>query len=67
MPILSEGPEIDIRSLKYKGASSMSGDYYVEDVRQQENENLTRRLIFQNINPIIQTEVILKKGELKLR
>ena len=47
--------------MQFKGFSKLSGDYYVEDVTR---ESITRRLIFQNIESIIQTEIVLKKGKL---
>ena len=62
VPILSEGPDVDIRDIKFKGNSKFSGEFYVEDVKSSDSAIPTRRLIFQKINPIIQTEVILKKS-----
>ncbi len=59
---MSEGPDVDIRDLKYKGFSKFSGEFYIEDVQCKANGHTTRRLIFQNINPVIQTEIILKSG-----
>ncbi len=67
MPILSEGPDVDIRDTKFKGNSKFSGEFYVEDVKPNDETVPTRRLIFQKINPIIQTEVILKKGILLIK
>jgi hypothetical protein len=61
-PILSEGPDVDIRHLKYKGSSKFSGEFYVEDVKCQTDNFTTRRLIFQNMNTVIQTEIIMKSG-----
>lgn len=66
-PILSQGPDVDVRDLKYNGESRISGEYFVEDVVPSDSSQPTRRLIFQNINPIIQTEVILKKKSKKTK
>ena len=55
------GPEVDVRNLRYKGASAISGEFYVEDVYSNELMHPTRRLIFQNKIPTIQTEVLLKE------
>jgi hypothetical protein len=62
VPILSEGSDVDIRDIKFKGNSKFSGEFFIEDVKQGDDLIPTRRLIFQKINPIIQTEIILKKG-----
>lgn len=61
IPMLSMGPEVDVRNLRYKGASAISGEFYVEDVYSNELMQPTRRLIFQNKIPTIQTEVLLKE------
>jgi hypothetical protein len=60
IPLLSMGPDVDVRDVKFKGSSEMSGDFFVEDVTSDDLP--TRRLIFQSINTTIQTEVVLKKG-----
>lgn len=57
------GPEVDVRDLKFKGISEISGEFFVEDVTPSESGNPTRRLLFQGIVPLIQTEVILKPGK----
>jgi hypothetical protein len=62
IPLLSMGPDVDARDLKFKGMSEMSGEYYVEDVTPSDSTDLTRRLVFQSITPLIQTEVVLKSS-----
>lgn len=56
------GPEVDARDLKYKGQSDLSGEFFVEDVTPSNYIQPTRRLVFQGINPLIQTEALLKAG-----
>ena len=56
------GPEVDVRDLKFKGQSDMSGEFFVEDVTPSNASVPTRRLVFQSINPLIQTEAPLKIG-----
>lgn len=56
------GPEVDVRDLKFKGQSDMSGEFFVEDVTPSNANVPTRRLVFQSINPLIQTEAPLKIG-----
>ncbi len=53
---------MDIRDLKYKGTSEFSGEFFVEDAQSKADNHTTRRLIFQNTQPIIQTEILLKPG-----
>jgi len=60
IPMLSMGPDLDVRDIKFKGTSKMSGDFFVEDVVSTEQNEPTRRLVFQSIIPTVQTEVILK-------
>jgi hypothetical protein len=60
IPLLSLGPEVDVREVQYKGFSELSGEYFVEDVKSTDLTEPTRRLIFQSIIPTIQTEVVLK-------
>lgn len=60
IPMLSLGPDLDVRDIKFKGTSKMSGDFFVEDVMSTEENEPTRRLVFQSIIPTVQTEVILK-------
>lgn len=57
------GPEVDVRDLKYTGKSELSGEFYVEDVTPSNSSEPTRRLVFQSINPLIQTEALLKTGK----
>jgi hypothetical protein len=59
--LLSLGPEVDIRTVRFKGSSEISGEFFVEDVMSNDETENTRRLIFQGLVPLIQTEVILKK------
>lgn len=54
------GADLDVRDIKFKGSSKISGDFFVEDVMSTEQNELTRRLVFQSIIPTVQTEVILK-------
>ena len=56
------GPDVDVRDTKFKGASEKSGEFYVEDVKPSDMSDPTRRLVFQNVIPTVQTEVILKYG-----
>jgi len=64
IPMLSMGPDLDLRDVKFKGGSDMSGEFFVEDVSSSDqNGELTRRLVFQSIIPTVQTEVILKKDK----
>ena len=65
--MLSMGPDLDVRDVKYKGSSKISGEFYVEDVMSGEKNEITRRLVFQSVVLTVQTEVILKaiKGNLK--
>jgi hypothetical protein len=67
IPMLSMGPDLDVRDVKYKGSSKISGEFYVEDVMSGEKNEITRRLVFQSVVLTVQTEVILKaiKGNLK--
>ena len=62
IPLLSIGPDVDVRETKLNEATAISGEFYVEDVRPSGNSEMTRRLVFQNIIPTIQTEVLLKFG-----
>jgi hypothetical protein len=62
IPLLSMGPDVDVRVTKLKEATQVSGEFYVEDVKSSESSDTTRRLVFQNIIPTIQTEVLLKFG-----
>lgn len=56
------GPEVDVRNMKFKGESPISGEFFVEDVTPSDSNEPTRRLVFQSINPLIQTEALLKTG-----
>lgn len=56
------GPDVDVRDVKFKGSSEISGDFYVENVTPSDLSEPTRRLVFQSITPLIQTEIILKEG-----
>lgn len=56
------GPDVDVRDLKFKNNSQISGEFFVEDVTPSDSVEPTRRLVFQNITPLIQTEIILKEG-----
>jgi len=61
--MLSMGPDLDLRDVKFKGGSGLCGEFFVEDVNSSDqNGELTRRLVFQSIIPTVQTEVILKPG-----
>ena len=62
IPMLSLGPDLDVRDIKFKGSSQISGEFFVEDVTSTEQDELTRRLVFQSIIPTVQTEVILKSS-----
>lgn len=62
IPLLSMGPEVDVRDVKFKEISEISGEFFVEDVTPSNASKPTRRLIFQNVIPTIQTEIILKSG-----
>lgn len=62
IPLLSMGPEVDVRNLKFQGKSDLSGEFFVEDVTPSNSSEPTRRLVFQSINPLIQTEALLKTG-----
>lgn len=62
IPFLSLGSDVGSREIAYKGTSSFSGDFVVEDV-QSENK-FYRRLIFLNNQSVIQSEALLK-GERK--
>ena len=62
IPLLSIGPDVDVRETKLNEVTAISGEFYVEDVRPSGNSEMTRRLVFQNIIPTIQTEVLLKFG-----
>jgi hypothetical protein len=54
------GPDVDVRDLKFRGLSETSGEFFVEDVTPSDSTEPTRRLVFQSITPLIQTEAILK-------
>jgi hypothetical protein len=63
--MLSMGPDLDLRDVKFKGGSGICGEFFVEDVSSSDqNGALTRRLVFQSIIPTVQTEVILKPGKI---
>lgn len=64
IPFLSLGSDVGSREIVYKGTSSFSGDFVVEDV-QSENK-LYRRLIFLNNQSVIQSEALLKSGKKKI-
>lgn len=64
IPFLSLGSDVGSREIVYKGTSSFSGDFVVEDV-QSENK-LYRRLIFLNNQSVIQSEALLKAGKKKI-
>lgn len=57
------GSDVDVRDLKFKNHSKISGEFFVEDVIPSDSVEPTRRLVFQNITPLIQTEIILKEGK----
>jgi hypothetical protein len=63
IPLLSMGPDVDVRDVKFKGKSDLSGEYFVEDVLRGESGDSTRRFIFQSIIPTVQTEVLLKSSK----
>ena len=63
IPLLSVGPDVDVRDTKFKGFTEISGEYYVEDVKPSDNSEATRRLVFQNVIPTVQTEVNLVFGK----
>lgn len=58
--MLSLGPEVDVRNVRFTGSSEISGEFFVEDVTPSNQTEETRRLIFQGTVPLIQTEVVLK-------
>ncbi|XP_070492061.1 eEF1A lysine and N-terminal methyltransferase homolog [Chironomus tepperi] len=58
IPFLSLGSDVGSREITYKGTSSFSGDFVVEDV--QSDNKLYRRLIFLNNQSVIQSEALLK-------
>lgn len=62
--MLSMGQDLYARDVKYKGTGDMCGEFYVEDLslKDQADEDITRRLVFQSTIGTIQTEVILKPG-----
>jgi len=67
IPLLSLGPDVDARQIRFKGFSEISGEFFVEDVTSSNEmgEATTRRLIFQGPAPLIQTEVVLKTETVK--
>ena len=59
-PFLSLGDEINIRKEQYRGVSSLSGEFVVEDV--DVSGNLYRRLIFFSNKNLVQSEARLTAG-----
>ncbi|XP_078417707.1 eEF1A lysine and N-terminal methyltransferase isoform X3 [Cetorhinus maximus] len=58
VPFLSVGGDIGVRTVQYRGASDMSGEYVIEDVK-GEDGNYFRHLIFlSNVN-VVQSEAKL--------
>jgi len=57
---LSLGEEINIRTERYRGISSLSGEFVVEDV--DVSGNLCRRLIFFSNKNLVQSEARLVLG-----
>ncbi|KAL7034409.1 hypothetical protein ACKWTF_007952 [Chironomus riparius] len=61
IPFLSLGSDVGSREIVFKGTSSFSGDFVVEDV--QSEKMLYRRLIFLSNQSVIQSEALLKVGK----
>lgn len=59
-PFLSLGDEINIRTERYRGTSSVSGEFVVEDV--DVSGHLYRRLIFFSNKNLVQSEARLVQG-----
>jgi len=57
---LSVGDEINIRTERYRGTSSLSGEFVVEDV--DVSGELYRRLIFYSNKNLVQSEARLVRG-----
>ena len=55
--MMSLGPELDLRDVRYKGTSPMSGEYFVEDVTSSDGE-LTRRLVFQSVISTVRIQFV---------
>jgi len=60
-PFLSLGDEISIRTERYRGVSSLSGEFVVEDVNI--DGELSRRLIFLSDKNAVQSEARLVHGQ----
>jgi hypothetical protein len=61
--MLSMGQDLYARDVKYKGSGDICGEFYVEDLSlKDQDEDITRRLVFQSTIGTVQTEVILKPG-----
>jgi len=58
---LSIGDEINIRTERYRGMSSLSGEFVVEDV--DIGGELRRRLIFFSNKNLVQSEARLVQGQ----
>ncbi|KAG5681408.1 hypothetical protein PVAND_010846 [Polypedilum vanderplanki] len=65
IPFLSLGNDVGERKIVFKGTSSMSGDFVVEDVT-SDNAQVFRRLVFLNNQFAIQSEALLKKIKKKI-
>jgi len=59
-PFLSLGDEINIRTERYRGTSSVSGQFVVEDV--DVGGALCRRLVFFSNKNLVQSEASLVQG-----
>lgn len=59
-PFLSLGDEINIRTERYRGTSSLSGEFVVEDV--DISGDICRRLIFFSNKNLVQSEARLVRG-----
>jgi len=60
-PFLSLGDEINIRTERHRGSSSLSGDFVVEDI--DVSGDLHRRLIFLSNKNLVQSEASLVQGK----
>lgn len=60
IPFLSLGSDVGSRNVIYKGTSSISGDFVVEDVT-TDSDQVFRRLVFMSNQNAIQSEALLKR------
>ena len=62
-PVLTLGDGLGSRVVVYKGCSSYSGEYVVEECDSGEGDGRVRRLVFLNTPYLAQTEVKLLEGQ----